>query len=212
MLRGIVGCVVLSSCAIFKTPPDAYDTSTVVDPYTETGDDTGTDTQTGDDTGEVDTGTAFDCDQQVLPGQTIDECVTRRIECGETILATTVAATDVMDREEYEEWFCTPFPAGDYNGNERIYQFTHPGTGTVTIDLLSPCSELDLFVVRWEFWDTDRTCPTEAHGISECEIDESKAGGSIDIWDANESHYLIIVDGPEPVEDIFEVSLSCPDK
>ncbi len=202
----------LGGCSIFNAPPDSYQ-ETDSDETTDDGDtDTDTESQVGDDTGEdTDTGAAeFDCDRPVTPTPAPGDCVVRDLTCGETFIDTTKAGTSVMSEDEYSAWFCTVFPEGPYDGSERIYNFTHPGTGTVTFELNSPCSALDLIVLRWEFWSTDLTCPSEGHSVNECEMVEGGEGGTVSIWANTESNYLVIVDGPEPVEDIFEMTLTCP--
>ncbi|MFT5686153.1 MAG: hypothetical protein ACI8RZ_007109 [Myxococcota bacterium] len=204
---------VLGGCSIFKPPPDSY-SDTGGDSVTDGETDTDTDPQTGDSgsSGGDDTSSsdALDCDQQVTPTPSPEDCVVRDLTCGETFIDTTRGGTSVMAEGAYSSWFCTAFPAGDFSGNERIYNFTHPGTGTVTFDLDAPCSDLDLIVVRWEFWSTDQTCPGEGHSISECEMAEGTGGGSVDIWANTESNYLVIVDGPQPVLDLFELGVTCP--
>ena len=114
-----------------------------------------------------------------------------------------------MTDEEYASWYCYVFPEGDYSGSERIYHFRHPGTGTVTIELDSPCADLDLFSFQWEYWVTEQTCPTASNTLN-CDVAKGSGGGSVSIFDNSVSNYLIVVDGPEPVSDIFALSVTCP--
>ncbi len=206
--------LLLAGCEMFQEPPAAYGTDT-----SSSGEEGSTDTTPGstddtDDTDEstdpADTGEAFDCAQAAEPDTIIGGCVSGELTCGETRLGTTLGGTSVLDAEAYSAWYCTVFPEGDYDGSERIYDFTHPGTGTVTFSLSSPCAELDLIALRWEYWSSEDICPTAAHAVLECEIDETTGGGEVSVWANQESHYLIVVDGPEPVEDIFELSVTCP--
>ena len=211
MLRVVLLGAVLTGCSIFEAPPDSY--SDTPDPDSETeGPSTvptnPTDTGGADtvDTGPVD----FDCEQSVQPLPPTAECVTRNISCGDWFVDTTEGGASVMDAEEYSSWYCAAFPDGDYDGSERIYYFTHPGSGTVNIELNSPCSELDLIVFQWEYWASDGTCPNDGHSIAACDMAKGGSGGSLDVWDNSDSHYMIIVDGPDPVEDLFELGVTCP--
>ena len=212
MLRMVLLGAALTGCSIFNAPPDSYSDTT--DPSSSTSgpeavEDTAVDTGGDDDSGDSDTN-SFDCAQSVQPIPPPDDCVTRTISCGDQFVDTTVAGASVMDAEEYSAWYCMVFPEGDYAGSERIYYFTHPGDGTVTVELNSPCAELDLVVLQWEYWATDGTCPNDGHSIAACDAAKGGAGGSVEVWDNSDSNYMIIVDGPEPVEDIFELSLTCP--
>ena len=211
MLRMVLLGAVLTGCSIFDAPPDSYSDTTDPDASTE-GPSTVPDSPI-DTGGAPSTDTAdedFDCEQSVQPLPPTEECVTRNISCGDRFVDTTKAGSSVMDAEEYTSWYCAAFTDGDYSGTERIYYFTHPGDGTVTIDLKSPCAELDLVVFQWEYWSSDGTCPNDGHSIAACDMAKGDAGGSLDVWDNSDSHYMIIVDGPEPVEDIFELGVTCP--
>lgn len=210
MLRMILLGVALTGCSIFAAPPDSYSDVPDSDTTSE-GPTTSVDTprDTGGDV--VDSGDdGFDCAQSVQPIQPINECVTRNVTCGEQFIDTTAAGSSVMDAEEYTSWYCAAFTDGDYSGAERIYYFTHPGDGTVTIELNSPCAELDLVVFQWEYWSSDGTCPNDGHSIAACDMAKGGAGGTLDVWDNSDSHYMIIVDGPEPVEALFELDVTCP--
>ena len=210
-MRELLFGLLLTGCSIFEAPPDSYSADTGStgtssdDPNT-----TVISTDSGGSDSSDDTGEGFDCSQPVQPVPVANNCVTREIQCGETFVDTTAAGTMAMDDGEYSSWYCTAFPEGDYLGEERIYQFTHPGTGTVTFDLKSPCSELNLIVARWEYWESDGICPTESHSIIECEMDEETGDGSLNVTAISASNYMVIVDGPSPVEDIFELSVTCP--
>ena len=95
--------------------------------------------------------------------------------------------------------------ADSYAGPERVYRFDHPGTGNATIELESPCGELDIFAAFW----SDDTCPTAAHSVGECEGDVGAGDGSITIWNSAPRSYLVYVDGPEGAEANFGLSATC---
>jgi len=152
-----------------------------------------------------------DCDEQLGPAPTIDECVTDYIDCGDTVVSTIKGGTSVMDEEEYEAWYCGFGFDGDYTGTERIYYFENEGR-VATIELDSPCGDLDLIVAKWEQWGQDGSCPTEStSNLSVCDMDESSGGGEVVVYDTNgtEYSYLIIVDGKEPTEENFALSVTC---
>ena len=202
----------LGGCSIFNAPPDSYsDTAQpgaeTEGPSTAPPDDDSDSTVGGDDTSS--TGNALDCEQPVPPVPAPGECVKQQLTCGERLIDTTEAGTRVMTDEEYASWYCYVFPEGDYSGSERIYHFRHPGTGTVTIELDSPCADLDLFSFQWEYWVTEQTCPTASNTLN-CDVAKGSGGGTVSIFDNSVSNYLIVVDGPEPVSDIFALSVTCP--
>lgn len=211
MLRMVLLGAALTGCSIFASPPDSYSDTPDASGSTEgpsTVTDIPADTGIGDD---EDSGSeAFDCEQSVQPIVPTDACVTRNISCGDRFVDTTAEGSSVMDAEEYTSWYCAAFTDGDYRGTERIYYFTHPGDGIATIELNSPCAELDLVVFQWEYWSSDGTCPNDGHSIAACDMAKGGAGGSLDVWDNSDSHYMIIVDGPEPVEALFELDVTCP--
>jgi hypothetical protein len=211
----------LGGCAIFATPAppevttdtpvgdsgaDEADTDTDTDSDADTDADTDTDTDTDTD---VDTGEPFDCAYPASTGAPGDGCVSRGIDCGDTIVGTTEGGASNFDRGEYLGWFCTSSPNGDYSGSERVYAFTHPGTGTATFSLKSPCDELDLAVVRWEYWETEGYCPTDSNSIGECDMDDSSGDGELSVWQSREAYYLVVVDGPDAEEALFELSVAC---
>jgi len=191
------------------------DTSTTSTPSTDdTATQSDTDTQTATETQtETDTPT-FDCTADVDPQSVVSDCVTElpssgTLECGDVLLSSTQSSTSVFDVTDYDAWHCLFYAEDEYLGNERAFLFRHPGTGYATLDLNTPCGELDLIVLRWEYWHDDQTCPTGEHIVNECESDVETGNGQVSIWQNTESHYVIVVDGPEPVQALFELSVSC---
>ena len=220
---------VLSSCNVFGKAvdtggsggPDAVtpDTDTDGDTDGDTDDDTdvGTDgdTDVGTD-GDTDTDTDindFDCSQTVSPPTGIDECVDATLRCGDSIIGTTRGATSRWESDAYVSWYCFPLPDGDYAGGEVVYDFQHPGDKDVTITLEAPCDELDIAALRWGFWDTDGECPAaESSLATDCEADDSRGDGVVElpeIPDGTRYHYLVSIEGPEPVDTLYRLTVEC---
>jgi hypothetical protein len=154
---------------------------------------------------------SVDCDADIPPPDTEDACVTAIMECGDTLTSTTARGTTLFDMSEYTNWFCTVGDPDEYGGYERIFEFEHPGTGDVTFFLETPCDELDLFVLRWDYWWSDEECPTEATSlIPTCDADTDRGDGELSVWEDSPSHYLVVVDGPDPVEVNFKLGIRCP--
>ena len=222
----LVLCLTTIGCEAFKTPPDAYgpddttgeegdETGTDTDPDTTPTDDTGDTTKTDDtgDTTQDDTGGGggdLDCALRPPAPVPLDECMTGEISCGDTLVATTMRGSDYFNFDDhYASWFCTPFPEGDYDGVERVYSFTHPGGGTyVSIDLESPCAELDLIVLKYP-WERNE-CPTDGALIYECEWEDETGDDSLLLYDSSEAHYYIIVEARNNDEAVFQLSVTCP--
>ena len=214
---------VLSACAVFGTTPDPEkgsgpsalddtgedgDTDTDVDSDTDSDADGDSDTDSDSDT-DTDTGEPFDCAFPLTPESVPDGCVTRPLRCGDYLIVTTEGGSDLFGQDEYQSWFCTV--TGDpYDGPERIYAFEHPGTGDVTFTLGSPCDEVDIAVLRWEYWVDEHECPTaDTTMVTECDMDDDRGDGEVTVWNNQVSNYLVVVDGPEPVETPFTLEITC---
>ena len=105
-------------------------------------------------------------------------CVTTTLGCGESLRDSTAGGTLAADGASYVSWFCAPVASGAYTGRDRVYRFEHPGgSQTATINLASPCGELDLFAAYWE----DSTCPTAENSTSECDGDDASGDGQLEI-------------------------------
>jgi len=177
----------------------------------EGGDDGGGDSGSGSggDTGET---SRVDCNPgAVAPIANIDECVSSTLSCGSSIITTTQGGNMVMNADDYLGWYCTPFPEGDYNGPERTFNVTVPAGMKATFALESPCDELDIFALRWELWMTDEMCPEYNNSVLECEADDSRADGSVEIVadPTRDTNYLVIIDGPEGQQQPFALDITC---
>ena len=190
-------------------PPDVdADTDTDADA------DADVDTDVDADTDEDDTGPepeSFPCNAE--PSETmIDECVTKELRCDmDPMMSTTKGAISQYDGEMYIEWQCFPFGDGPYDGPDRVYAFTHPGGGSAQINLHTPCGELDLFAIQWTDWADGDQCPTAEHAHRlRCDDKSEEGDDTITLFENSEMDYLIIVDGPEAVEENFTLEAICP--
>ncbi len=144
---------------------------------------------------------AEDC-EDVLPDEIVGpDCLSGELLCDETITGTTEGGLSMLQGSDYQPWYCLPSSDDDWAGSERVYAFTHPGTGTVTVDLATPCGDLQLFVMAWA---DETVCPYTGVSILECESGSS----TVDVWSNTQTRYLIIVDGD--ADHPFSVSTSCP--
>jgi hypothetical protein len=133
------------------------------------------------------------------------DCLSGTLACGGSITATTVGGRQDYAAEQYESWYCL-VPWSSYAASERVYALTLPGKSVASVDLYSPCDDLDLIVLRWE----DEGCPDPETLIAECEADDSPAGGAIEtIYSDRESRYLVVVDGKNVAEDNFTLTVTC---
>ncbi len=174
----------------------------------ETGGDAGG--ETGGDTGET---SLVDCTPGAVPASgNIDECVSQTIACGQTVVATTQGGTSWFHDDLYRDWYCTPSPEGPYSGREKVFALELPRGQRATITLDSPCDELDVMALRWEFWEREGDCPYEGVSLIDCEMDDSRAGGEVTItsdFDEDTSNFLVVVEGPEGQEAPFALSVAC---
>ena len=185
------------------------DTDAGTDPDTDTDDDTDGDTDGDTDTDVKD----FDCDASVSPPTGIDSCVDATLRCGDSIIGTTRGASSRWESDAYVSWYCFPLPDGDYAGGEVVYDFQHPGDRDVTITLEAPCEELDIAALRWAFWDEDGECPAaESTLATDCEADDGRGDGVVElpeIPDGTPYHYLVMVEGPQPVDSLYRLTVTC---
>lgn len=144
-------------------------------------------------------------DEQGIDEPLFDDCITAEIECSETVLGHTGGGADGWSNGFYQAHYCTPMPKG-YGGTERVYRFVAPAHSTVSIDLETPCAELDLFAINW----SGKGCPTEAHNAGTCDSDVSPGDGHIELYqDKTPRTYLIAVDGKDGSEAPFTLNISC---
>ncbi|MFT5686152.1 MAG: hypothetical protein ACI8RZ_007108 [Myxococcota bacterium] len=141
-----------------------------------------------------------DCDD-ILPGEIVGpDCLSGTLSCDETITDSTEGGESSFQGSEYQVWYCIPSDDDDWQGSERVYEFIHPGTGTVTFNLSSPCGDLQLFAMAWS---DEEVCPYAGVSVIECESGSS----TVDVWNNSQTRYLIIVDGEE--DQPFSLSASC---
>ena len=179
----------------------------------DTGDDGGS-----DDDGDDDGGVGLDCDQEIAMDlfdvpDGVNECVVRpRLECDRDrpIMATNKGGLSQFDSSEYTSWYCFPFEEDPYDGPEAVFAFAHPGTGTVYIDLHTPCAELSLMAVRWNDWEEDRVCPTEETVSLQCDAEYETGDERLRIDEFAPINYLLIVDGPQGERANFTLGAECP--
>lgn len=135
-----------------------------------------------------------------------DGCVTKTIECGDTVEGNTLGGKSNFDGEFYRSKYCVPFDNG-YGGKERVYRLEVPAHTIADIWLDSSCEDLDLFALRWNY---DGKCPTVKHLISECEGDESSGGGHVRVVATTRSaEYLVAVDGKNQATGAFGLTVDC---
>lgn len=133
-------------------------------------------------------------------------CFTDTIGCDAHVEGHTEGGVNNWEGLFYRRHYCTPLP-GDYSGTERVYRFEMPANTLADIELVSPCADLDLFVIVWP--DTDR-CPREDHLISECESDVKPGGGKVSLFtDHHPKTYLIGVDGKAAANGAFRINTKC---
>ncbi|MCB9741626.1 MAG: hypothetical protein H6741_01850 [Alphaproteobacteria bacterium] len=133
-------------------------------------------------------------------------CFTETIGCDAHVEGHTAGGVNNWEGLFYRRHYCTPMPA-DYSGTERVYRFEMPANTLAEVELVSPCADLDLFVIVWP--DTDR-CPTAEHLVSECEADVKPGGGKVQLFtDRHAKTYLIGVEGKGAVDGAFRVNTRC---
>jgi hypothetical protein len=215
LLMALVGCTTKDISEPSDTGTDSDSGVLADDPDTDTdadadadadsdldgdldGDSGGAPDVDADDPGDIDCEEDIDVEVQ-------DTCVSGPLNCGESLVSTTIGGLSESTGVEYSSWFCAVVGSDSYTGPERVYRFDHPGTGNATIELESPCGELDVFAAFW----SDDTCPTADHSVGECEGDVGAGDGSITIWNSSPRSYLVYVDGPDGAEANFGLSATC---
>jgi len=189
-------------------PEADADTDSDTDTDTDSDTDTDTDTDTDADTdADTDSG-SFPCDHD-FPSPAPIECVSDELSCGETRAGSTRGGTMDFDGSIYQGWFCFP-SSGGYEGAERVFAWEHPGGGNATLQLDSPCGELDLIVVRWPYFHTEDECPTGGSTSVICDASTGAGSDSVTVFESDPAYYLVIVDGPNGDEENFAITAECP--
>ncbi len=169
--------------------------------------DADTDTDSDSDT-DTDTDTDTDCDDPPVgsaPGG--PACVSDTLACNSSITDTTNGGNTDLLGGAYQSWFCTIATDSDYQGPERVFEFEHPGTGTVNFALSAPCESLDMIVVRWE---DEADCPADGYSVRECEDAVSGSPREASVWHNEPSRYLVIIDGDQSSGAPFTLTATCP--
>lgn len=150
-------------------------------------------------------GPALACDDDAMPKPAVEGCLSGRLHCGDSVTGTTTGGESVLDDPLYAAAFC--FPAGDHHrGPERVYLLEAPANTDIEVALESPCADLDLAALAWNY---DGRCPTENHRIPECEGTAARGGGKLRINTFNARDYLLAVDGKEGVTGAFRLTVRC---
>ena len=133
------------------------------------------------------------------------DCVTETLTCGSVVTGTTTGGTTAGTSAAYESWFCTP-RFEDYDAPDRVYALDVAGGQDVRVDLTSRCADLDVFLVKWT---DEASCPTESNIVSTCDADVASTGGTVEAYTANDTRYLVFVDGASGEEGAFRLQVSC---
>jgi hypothetical protein len=107
----------------------------------------------------------------------------------------------------YRSKFCTPRANSYEESPEAIYALTVPANMRADITLESPCSDLDLFSIRWG--QSDR-CPSVSTSTGECEGSTKGASDTIRIMSVGrDEEHLVWVDGKKGNTGNFALRVSC---
>jgi len=173
--------------------------------------DSGGETGSSNDDGGSGETERVDCTPGAVPVMgNLDTCISDVLTCGSSVITTTEGGNSVMDADDYLAWFCV-VPDGDYIGSERTYNITVPAGQKATFTLESPCDDLDIFALRWELWESSELCPDYGNSVIECEADDSREGGEVEVFadPAQDTNYLVIIDGPDAEQAAFALDIAC---
>lgn len=149
------------------------------------------------------TGSPLNCDE--TPGAPPSSCISGTLTCGGTVAGTTRGGDSNVSDPFYAGAFC--FPSGDrHDGAERVYLLEAPPQMDVQVNLDSPCADLDIAAVAWNY---DGRCPTENHPVPECEGSNARGGATLRLNTFQARDYLIFVDGKDGAEGNFRLQVSC---
>ncbi len=143
------------------------------------------------------------CDE--TPGAPASGCISGTLTCGSAVTGTTRGGESNQGDPFYAAAFC--FPSGDrHDGAERVYLLEAPPHMDVQVKLDSPCVDLDVAAVAWNY---DGRCPTENHPVPECEGSNARGGGTLRLNTFQARDYLVFVDGKNGAEGNFRLAVSC---
>lgn len=159
----------------------------------------------GDDSD--DTEAPAECDEELdesPPGG--PDCYTGTLACGDSLTATTVGGSEVMDGDLYEEGYCF-VPFEDYDAAERAYLLEVPEDTMVTLTADFGCQDMAVVAMLWSDEDT---CPYEGSGVFVCEGKGASGAAELLILpDDRDSLYVVVVDAPAGQEGVFTLDVLC---
>ncbi len=224
----------LAGCSIFDTPAPPVDsgrgpgfdadsdadTDADSDSDTDSDSDADTDSDTdADSDSDTDSDTDVDCSKHPpVITNPLAECVQDTLSCGDSdVRGSTRGGQEWYDFDDYLSWYCHTGSGGsDYSGPEAAYLLSETGPAEISITMYSPCGDLDVYAVRWDWFESDGDCPTSDNSISTCEyVDTSKTSDGetavldLSILDEDEEDYLIIIEGNDGDEEIFDITVDC---
>ncbi len=135
-----------------------------------------------------------------------DGCVTDVIGCGETVRSHTQGGgPNRFDTAFYQSKYCF-VTSETYDGGERIYRFNMPPSTHATVELSSPCADLDLMILQW----SPEGCPARGSSISNCETNTRAGGGTVELDSIrNPRSFLVAVEGKGGDGGPFELTVAC---
>ncbi len=136
------------------------------------------------------------------------DCVTAELVCGDTVVGTTEGGLSEYDDAFYSgDSFCSSLP-DNYSGNERAYRFAMPANAEAVVSMDSACGgDLDLIAIRWP---DEHTCPTIHHTIGQCDEDDSKGDGQLELFsDRHPRTFLLVVEGKDGEDGEFGLKVDC---
>ncbi len=135
-------------------------------------------------------------------------CITRDIQCGDTIVGHTIGGVRRLDSKFYEKKFCTPFTTNHDGGDERVYRLVMPeGEWKAFVWLDTPCADLDLFAVLHDGDD----CPTMSHNLPRCEagVMPGTKEERVELVSQGEATWFLVVEGKSEEEGAFGLHVQC---
>ena len=148
----------------------------------------------------------LDCDSTIQTKRGA-ACAIDRISCGDTIQASNYRLERHFADDFYRSKFCTPRSADYEDSPEAVYALTLPADMQADITLLSPCTDLDLFSIRWG--NADR-CPSVSTSTGECEGSTKGSTDKIRIMSVGkDEEHLVWVDGKKGNTGNFELRVEC---
>ena len=136
------------------------------------------------------------------------DCVTAELACGDSIVGTTEGGLSEYDDHFYSgDSFCSALP-DNYSGSERAYRFAMPANAEAVIVLDSACGgDMDLIAMRWP---ETESCPNIHHSLGQCDEDDSKGDGRLELYsDKRERNFILVVEGKDGIGGEFGIKIDC---